>query len=198
MSQRIARWSTKLPAVDHQRCGTATVWARSAATPTSVGMVVTQPEKPGWPTRSPCAMTASLSVARTASRPSPCWGNGASSCGRHTERNAAGSVPSKRRNCSSEGSTRSMASVRSWLEAASCRLSIAGRIGRARAARTGCPAGLSGRAATRCLSAIRSLARTGRPPPACRARPPRSVPAEACPYRPRWSCPTATSGRCRC
>lgn len=47
MSQRIARPSTKLPSVAHHRCGTATAWTSSAAAATSVGIVMTQPEKPG-------------------------------------------------------------------------------------------------------------------------------------------------------
>ncbi len=46
-SQRAATLSTRLPACVHQRWGEATVAARLAAVATVVGIVVTQPEKPG-------------------------------------------------------------------------------------------------------------------------------------------------------
>ena len=76
ISQRIARSSAKLPAaLAHQRCATATAWARSAAAATSVGIVVTQPLKPGWPIRSPLSTTSWASSFSATSRPTPSTGS---------------------------------------------------------------------------------------------------------------------------
>ena len=118
-SQRQATLSTRLPAWTHQRCEAATVAARLAAVATVVGIVVTQPENPGWPIRRPLGMTTSASRARTSSRPRPSTGRGSSRPGAHAVRRAAGSLPSNRRNCSSAGSSASIASVRPVVDAAS-------------------------------------------------------------------------------
>ena len=110
-SHRAATVSTRLPACVHHRCGEATVAARFAAVATVVGIVVTQPEKPGCPMRKPFGMTVSASRASTSSRPRPSTGSGPSRAGAHAVRLAAGSLPSNRRNASRAGSSELTASV---------------------------------------------------------------------------------------
>ena len=103
MSQRIARSSTKFAGVAQYRCGEAIAWTRSATAPIVVGAVVTQPENPGCPIRSPAATISSRSRARVRSAPMPVAGRGWSSAGSQVERRVAGSAPSNRRNCSRAG-----------------------------------------------------------------------------------------------
>ena len=118
-SQRIAIVSRRFPGVTHQRCGEATVWARSAAVAMVDGPVVTHPLNPGWPTRRPLGMRTSRISASTASRPAPSRGRGRSRRGYQAERCAAGSGPSKRRKLSRAGSSASMDAVRSSVDAGS-------------------------------------------------------------------------------